>query len=450
MNFAATHLSLSPRPQWSRFRTYCVDQVADDIQKMFESVIAELASQFVMDAFLKKRLAEQGIELSASRIRKLANQLRANKTDVSLPRKYSHVKEIDLTLNDEDNEFLEKTYLDVVKAVATGENGLKAMNFAAKSLVKDLNKNWPDQHKWEMTETGNFRQNLERRWGKGLSKLRMMLTITREIGGERSDRIYSIVSEEKAAQFEVLRRLHIRACQVISEILALLEGGFADGAIARWRTLYEIETVMALVGQCGNEMAERYLAHEVVESRKASELYDKCYENLGFQPIDEKTKLNIENDYKFVLDKYGKEFGNDYGWASKFLNKTKPNLFDLVEAAGEPQMKSYYKMASHNVHAGVKGITFKIGALGQSPELGGASNAGFEEPGQLTACSIARITSFLLADEITLDETFYCLVLNQLRDQAIKALMAAADKLKKDDAKLRKKLEKAKTDYSEK
>jgi len=42
--------------------------------------------------------------------------------------------------------------------------------------------------------------------------------------------------------------------------------------MARWRTLHEINVVITLIAEDGDELAERYLAHDIVESARARRL----------------------------------------------------------------------------------------------------------------------------------------------------------------------------------
>ena len=48
----------------------------------------------------------------------------------------------------------------------------------------------------------------------------------------------------------------VRACQVTDEIICLLENGFADGAMARWRTLHEIAVVAVVISQHGENLCD--------------------------------------------------------------------------------------------------------------------------------------------------------------------------------------------------
>ena len=54
------------------------------------------------------------------------------------------------------------------------------------------------------------------------------------------------------------------------EIICLLENGFADGAMARWRTLHEIAIVAIVLSKHGEDIAQGYLDHQAVESKRAA------------------------------------------------------------------------------------------------------------------------------------------------------------------------------------
>jgi len=68
--------------------------------------------------------------------------------------------------------------------------------------------------------------------------------------------------------------------------------GPADGAMARWRTLHEINVVITLIAEHGDELAERYLAHDIDESARALAVYEKTHAALGYavRSFDSKAK----------------------------------------------------------------------------------------------------------------------------------------------------------------
>lgn len=74
-----------------------------------------------------------------------------------------------------------------------------------------------------------------------------------------------LISERPAEELEsrkyvysVLRQIHGRACQQFLEIHHLLKGGFADGAYARWRSLYELGVVSEFIRDNGEKVAKAY------------------------------------------------------------------------------------------------------------------------------------------------------------------------------------------------
>src|SRR5208282_6072349 len=96
--------------------------------------------------------------------------------------------------------------------------------------------------------------------------------------------------------FEVLTRLHARSCQIASEVLSLLLAGHADGAMARWRSLHEISVVCSFISKHGNELAERYLLHQCVESYKAAAQYQEYCDRIGDAPFTSEQISSLERD----------------------------------------------------------------------------------------------------------------------------------------------------------
>lgn len=98
------------------------------------------------------------------------------------------------------------------------------------------------------------------------------MTTCREIGAERAKRRQR-KNANPSTQQEIIIRLHARACQVCAEVLCLMEGGFADAAMARWRTLHEIYIVSLLIYESDEDLAVRYVRSEAVESKRAMDEY---------------------------------------------------------------------------------------------------------------------------------------------------------------------------------
>jgi hypothetical protein len=285
-------------------------------------------------------------------------------------------------------------------------------DLAAKDTLAKYKREWKAFRPYEQHEFDTFRFNLENRWGKAFDKMRMLIGIAHDTGRTFIDRCSRTRSKRNAVLNSVLSCLHVRACQISAEIMALIENGYADGAMARWRTLHEVTVVAIVLNDGGDELAQRYLDYEVVEAKRALDEYQSCAGLIGYRPFSAREAKKIQSNFdammqKYAGGKYGKTFGKSYGWAAEHLDSKAPDFRRLETAAGRSEMRSHYKMASNNVHAGVKGIAHRLSTLaGPYALVAGATNVGFSEPGQNMALSLSQMTLLLCnvvrnADDVT-------------------------------------------------
>jgi hypothetical protein len=218
-------------------------------------------------------------------------------------------------------------------------------------------------------DTKSYESFITTKWGPALDLLEAMIVIATEAGEEFFEEIRRGKITGKDNLFEAITRLHARACQVAGEVLTLLKAGYADGAHARWRSLHEITVVLLFLSSSGEETAKKYLLHEAIESYKAALLYQKHCERLGCEPFTEKEMDKFKLDREQLVDQFGKSFAEDYGWAATELGIDKPCFRDIENKVELSHMHSFYKMASHNVHANPKGVFFKLGRLSDGPDI---------------------------------------------------------------------------------
>lgn len=309
---------------------------------------------------------------------------------------------------------------------------------AAGKMLRRYERDWAVWRDATDIQMDQFRYNLQARWGKGFDALRMLIELSRDIGTDFHRRASRSRSRRRAHLNKVLSHLHVRAIQIASEIMVLMENGYADGAMARWRTLHEVACVAMVLDDGGEALAECYLAHEIVEAKKGLRQYQQCHTRLGYAPFAKRAAARIEKDYADAIRRYGKEFGGDYGWVAAHLGNPKPNFSNIEDAAGRAMMRSHYKMASHNVHASTKGIAYRLGSLDRRyAVIAGASNVGFVEPGQNLALSLLHITMLLLPTSWTLDKIAQLMALNKLHDRIPRALAQAERAIARDEKKIR-------------
>jgi Family of unknown function (DUF5677) len=251
-------------------------------------------------------------------------------------------------------------------------------------LLKRLKRNAPEMLKRRRGETSAFESRLAKRWRKGMDLLEAFLEISLEAGSDFNQEFRAEATQQHDHVFEVLTRLHARACQISSEILALLRAGHAVGAHARWRSLHEITVVGMLIRSGGTEIAERYLLHDGIESYKAALLYREQSDRLGYEPMTDEEFQTVEAKYQQLLSRFGLSYRREYGWAATALNKENPTFRDLEDHVQLMHLRPFYKMASHNVHANPKGVFFKLGLYpaGEEVLLAGPQRYGSCRPGR--------------------------------------------------------------------
>ena len=401
----------------------------DTLQKILDQQL-KTYPRIALQKVIEKKLISVGLHSDPSLVDQIINKVLTNDSSVI---QWDDGKDtnssITLSISENDIAEIEKMFGRLMESIP---NLIETTSTKiAKSLLKSLKKKWLEESLYQKQEWRIFRSNLGKRWGKALGLLRILLTISRELGGE----IAITRSSDDSHLNNVSIRLHIRACQLTAEIITLLENGYADGAMARWRTLHEISIVMALMHDHGEPLAERYVDHRAVEAKSGKDQYLVCYEQLGYEALNESDCYEIDEEYVRIIEKYGKEFGGPYGWAEGYVTKNgrgRLGLGDLEVAAGRSAMASHYKLASHNVHAGPHALFFRLGLIDGPMLLAGASNAGLSEPGQNTAVTFCFISILLVRDCANFDIIVMMKILQLLRDEIPRAFAKAELKLQAD------------------
>lgn len=252
----------------------------------------------------------------------------------------------------------------------------------------------------------DFKTNLNHRWGKAFDLLEIFICYNLDYG-ETIAHSYRKINN-KNVKFEVLLRLHARSCQVAFEILELLKSGFADGALSRWRTLYELSVLANFLKPKPEDLSQKYLDYSIVENYSERLEYQKNYKKLGYKSFSKKENNKSDIQINLLRDKYGKDFIKPYGWAAEYLQPGKRTFAGLEETVEFKHMRSFYKMANNYVHGGAKGFLFKLGMYRQNKVmLAGPSNYGLADPAQNTAYSLLHSTLALNGFETYLEDALF-------------------------------------------
>lgn len=180
--------------------------------------------------------------------------------------------------------------------------------------AKDI-KEFMQSHMFEIAYGHNassmeFLAHQEQLWGKCFvaSETMYVLAIeSAELYGKFIDENVDLEQKlSKQYTFLTLQHIHGRACQQYLEIICLIRNGFADGAYARWRSMYELSCIAEFIKHNGEKIAEQYY--------KQSETNDKNYSWVKgascFLGKEKKsyTFKDIQAECKFATEAWSKQY----------------------------------------------------------------------------------------------------------------------------------------------
>ncbi len=310
---------------------------------------------------------------------------------------------------------------------ATAKAVSEASKAVTPSLVKSLKRDAPEMLRNRRESRSDYRDMIEEHWSEAFDLYEIVLRIGFEAGTDFGESRAQRLGQQ--AVFRILTRLHASGCRIAEEILVLLKNGYGQGALARWRSLHEVTCVATFIAKHGEDVAERYLLHDVIESCRATEEYDQCASRLGYEPLSEGELDDARERADRLTDRFGKPFMRQYGWAAEVI-ASDPELkkiggFRAIERAVElDHLRAHYRFASHPTHANAKGVFFNPDFKGDGV-LAGPSPAGLGDPGHCALISLTQLTTTLLKLDAGPSSALIVGSMLQLEDEAGEALVAA-------------------------
>ena len=415
----------------------------DKFQTAFESLLKEELGfpKFALE-LIDDRLRDRGIRLTRAQRMALKSRLKdLGPDDLSLALKITDVQLAGSTLTEEERATGKISLdIDAERILSAAEEAIPTIvvDFIERGsglMWKKLTRETRMRLRAERREQRGFETRLAKRWGGAIDRLELMRQLAVEAGSAFNTESRPEAEASRDFVFEVLTRLHARAYQVSSEVITLLRSGHADGAHARWRCLHEIAVVGFFVREHGNDVAERYILHDAIESYRAALSYQRHCKKLGYEPFTDAEFSQIAAARDALKGRFGDSYTEQYGWAAEALHNKNPNFSDIEEKVGLAHLRPYYKLASHNVHANPKGAFFKLGLLpGAQMLLAGPSDLGLADPGHGTAISLAQITFTLLTMKPNIDRLVMCRILERLEREVGEAFLEAHQAIEGRDA----------------
>lgn len=395
------------------------------LQKRVESTLSEPFEERVIDDVhynnFKAEVTEEFPE-ALTLIVKIEKEVGLEKATEYLTHKAEEIKKTGKSR--EDFDCLLKTtaieaYVKQRKRFPSGagfERLFNALIEALPRISEDIVEYLRESSKGMLQDERDFREGFEERlyerWKEPLDLLEPLIRISLESGESHKNKLAKVTNETNKDKFGALIKIHARALQIANEILVLLKAGYADGAIARWRSLYELAVISCFLSANNNEVSKRYLEHEIVGKYKDARDYQKYCEKLGYPPIEKDACEKIKKEAEKILKKYETGFDKDYGWvpASILPNRNFRALAEFVELDRD---RPFYNLSKAAVHGGSRGF-YRLGLTEDSQHkllLAGASNYGLADPLQLTFISLNLVTVYLLTLEPDLESLTHSYVM---------------------------------------
>lgn len=298
----------------------------------------------------------------------------------------------------------------------------------ASELHNALMQSAPSMLADETASRVGFEERNYLRWKKPLDLLMVLWRICEEVG---EDHAHSGPREVDSLVFDTLAQLHPRALLVASEIMCLLRGGFADGALSRWRSLHEIVVVAMFVAQHGEKAALPYRLSVWFTAERRAKNYNTHAELARLKPISQEKITDIVRMREVAQHQLGRALETDWDWAAEVLGKKRPNFADLEKAVGLDHWHPHAKWASQHIHGG---FVLPDRLLGQSEakELFfqvGASNSGLSDPIQMTAISLMHMTlTFFQVPEMDMGNLVFMKIVQLITDDILEAATSIQEK----------------------
>ncbi|WP_041977892.1 DUF5677 domain-containing protein [Ectopseudomonas mendocina] len=328
------------------------------IQKTLDRCIAQSTSMEKLLPLALARAAERRkISLTEEEIRNLtAALLNAEgekiQIDINPPCAFGdNEKEIQATIQgliDELRDSIKDVWENVTEAIS------QAVPNALSSVAEFIGDRISEQaieHSLYLRKAHSERaEKVQRMWGKPIEQLDLLRHIVLEWN-------HTAVLHRKGAYSKpntsfALSKLVARAYEVVGEIITLARAGYADGALARWRSLHEICVITMFLATRSDKCAQMYLSHHWVEELRLLDTDRASGTARATNAYNDRYIYDLRRQKDAMVAKFGAAFSKDFGWASVELGRAKTTFRDLESHVGLETLRRGYQEANSTVHGG--------------------------------------------------------------------------------------------------
>ncbi len=258
------------------------------------------------------------------------------------------------------------------------------------------------------TDENNAKKLIKSKYRSQLDRLELILYLSTEISENvAEEQRFSSGSAQMTRginyKYVTALQLHGRGLLIAKEILALLNNGFPNGGLARWRSLYEIAVISSFLSSQDQSVSQMYLDYAEVERYEEMKSFNVHAQSVYGSLFSEKELNSAQELVKSLCEKYGEDFKRDLGWARCLKGIRISKFSDIENLCPALKLRPYYKWANNGIHGGPKGVDSTLGNEAAGTILIGRSNSGFSNVLILTSWMIVSLTEFLGAYLISTD-----------------------------------------------
>lgn len=141
----------------------------------------------------------------------------------------------------------------------------------------------------------------EQKWYRAFVASEAMFIMTLEAAESYSEYVESLPKDEFQSKYwthAVMQHIHGRALQEFLEIITLMKNGFADGAYARWRSMYELSIINSFIIQYGKNIAKNFYeasqTGDQYEWARESKIFSTKKKHITFNDIQKACDINSD------------------------------------------------------------------------------------------------------------------------------------------------------------
>lgn len=218
---------------------------------------------------------------------------------------------------DDDSEF-KKIYVDTI-------------NVKAEQMLDFFKENLEEVYNEEKKDEDIFINHLNELWKKCFKYSDVLYIISFESAvnfHEYMRKVSGELKKEYQFRYSAISVIHGRCLQIYKEIDCLNKNGYADGAFARWRSMYELSVVAFFLSVNNEETSKAYIESGTMQNNN---YYDWAIISNRFK---NKKKIMFGDLQNFYLAEHAEIWRKQYALSSKIIHASAIATYDRLSANG--------------------------------------------------------------------------------------------------------------------